>query len=684
MPIIKVITEINDLQSQFPDIAGEWHPTRNGVLKPSEVLKGSTKKVWWQCSNHPDHEWDSQIIKRTALGRGCPICAGKKVLEGFNDLKSTNPEIAKEWHPTKNGDLKPTQVTRGSARKVWWKCSKNPDHEWDGMVSNKSKGSGCPICAGRDVLEGYNDLNSTEPELAKEWHPTRNSDLKSTEVTRGSEKKVWWQCRKYPDHEWVSSINHRSKGGGCPICAGKKVLEGFNDLKTTEPKIAEEWHPTKNGDLKPTEITRSSDKKVWWQCSNYRDHEWNSQIKNRSLGNGCPICSVRNVLEGFNDLNSTNPKLAKEWHPTRNSDLKPTQVRNGSGRRVWWQCAKYQDHEWEAPLTQRTGKGSGCPICAGRDVLEGYNDLNSTEPELAKEWHPTRNGDLKPTGVTRSTHKKVWWQCSNYPDHEWNALISSRSRGGGCPICAGKKVLNGFNDLKSTEPDLAREWHLTRNGDLKPTDVTKSGKQKVWWQCSDYPDHEWQAHLYSRTIGGGCPICSGKKVLKGFNDLESTDPVIAKEWHSTKNGDLKPTDVTRSGHQKVWWQCSNDPEHEWVAQLHSRAKGSGCPVCAEYGFNPGRDACFYLMQRPGEQQLGISNVLSVRLRTHEKNGWTLLEHTEPAPGQKVLDTETLLKKWLKKEIGVIEGTTENWSTTSMEVQSLAELKAKSGIETDLF
>ena len=90
------------------------------------------------------------------------------------------------------------------------------------------------------------------------------------------------------------------------------------------------------------------------------------------------------------------------------------------------------------------------------------------------------------------------------------------------------------------------------------------------------------------------------------------------------------------------------------------------------------------MQRPGEQQLGISNVLSVRLRTHEKNGWTLLEHTEPAPGQKVLDTETLLKKWLKKEIGVIEGTTENWSTTSMEVQSLAELKAKSGIETDLF
>ena len=90
------------------------------------------------------------------------------------------------------------------------------------------------------------------------------------------------------------------------------------------------------------------------------------------------------------------------------------------------------------------------------------------------------------------------------------------------------------------------------------------------------------------------------------------------------------------------------------------------------------------MQRPGEQQIGITNVLPDRLRKHERNGWSLLEHTQPASGQKVLDTETSFKKWLKKEIGLIKGTTENWSTTSMEVHSLAELKARSGIETDLF
>jgi len=73
------------------------------------------------------------------------------------------------------------------------------------------------------------------------------------------------------------------------------------------------------------------------------------------------------------------------------------------------------------------------------------------------------------------------------------------------------------------------------------------------------------------------------------------------------------------------------------------------------------------------------------MKRHEKNGWSLIEHTTvPSKGQKVLDTETAFKKWLKKEVGLMEGTTENWSTTKMEVQSLAELKERSGIETDLF
>ena len=136
--------------------------------------------------------------------------------------------------------------------------------------------------------------------------------------------------------------------------------------------------------------------------------------------------------------------------------------------------------------------------------------------------------------------------------------------------------------------------------------------------------------------------------------------------------------------KKMYWKCKEG--HIYSSLVANRTgKGSGCSQCADYGFNIGKSAWFYLMRRLGEQQFGITNDLPTRIKRHKKNGWILLEHTiEGASGKKVQETEALFKKWLKKEIGVMEGTTENWSTVSMEVQSLAELKARSGIETDLF
>jgi hypothetical protein len=688
MPSSKPILGVNDLQSQFPDIAKEWHSSKNGDLKPNEVTKGSGKKVWWQCNKHPDHEWVAGIGSRTGQNLGCPICSGKRVHEGFNDLQTLAPELSKEWHPTKNDNLNPTNLTKGSKQKVWWQCNKYPDHEWESVISHRLQGQGCPICSGHRVLIGFNDLQTLEPELSKEWHPTKNGDLKASEFTSGSNKKVWWQCSNYPDHQWDAVIGARTgQDQGCPICIGHKVLDGFNDLQTLEPELSKEWHPTKNGDLKPNEVTKGSRKKVWWQCSNYPDHQWDAVIGSRTnLGAECPICAGKKVLVGFNDLNTTNPDIANQWHPTKNGDLKPNEVTKGSNKKVWWQCSNYPDHQWDAVIGSRTNLGAECPICAGKKVLVGFNDLNTTDPDIANQWHPTKNGDLKPNEVTKGSNKKVWWQCSNYPDHQWMINVCNRGiNNSGCPICDGKKVLVGFNDLNTTDPEIAMQWHPTKNGDLKPIQVLRFSIKKVWWQCNKHPDHEWETNISKRTVGQGCPICIGHKVLDGFNDLQTLEPELSKEWHPTKNGDLKPNEVTKGSGKKVWWQCSNYPDHQWDASICDRSNGVGCPSCAKYGFDPEKDAWFYLMERPGEQQLGISNVLVDRLRTHESNGWSLIEHTSvPSKGQKVLDTENAFKKWLKKEIGLMEGSTENWSTTKMEVQSLAELKARSGIETDLF
>jgi hypothetical protein len=140
---------------------------------------------------------------------------------------------------------------------------------------------------------------------------------------------------------------------------------------------------------------------------------------------------------------------------------------------------------------------------------EGKN-LSSNYPDVAREWHPKKNGDKKPEDFTPKSHKKAWWLCERNRKHEWEAAISHRTGGSGCPYCAGKKPSEDKN-LLTKHPDVAREWHLKKNGDKKPEDFTPKSNKKAWWLCKKNPEHEWEAVIYSRTQGHGCPFCAGRK-----------------------------------------------------------------------------------------------------------------------------------------------------------------------------
>lgn len=480
-------------------------------------------------------------------------------------LLSVNPKLASEWHPTKNGSLRPEYYSPNSNKRVWWQCEKG--HEWQAVINSRSKGAGCPYCAGQKAIVGYNDLVTVNPCLAAEWHPTKNGNLLPSDVTANSNKFVWWQCEK--GHEWTAMIYDRCNGCNCPICSGHQVLIGYNDLATVNPKLASEWHPTKNGHLHPFDVTCGSHKKVWWKCS--EGHEWEAIISSRNAGCGCPYCAGQKTITGYNDLATTNPELASEWHPTKNGNMTPSNVMAGSHHKAWWlgKCG----HEWEAVISSRSA-GRGCPYCASQKLMVGFNDLNTLNPQLAAEWHPTKNGKLTPKDVMPSSNKRVWWICDK--GHEWENAINTRNGGNGCPYCANQIVLNGYNDLATLNPSLASEWHPTKNGELTSSDVMPNSNKKAWWlgKCG----HEWESVIASRNKGVGCPYCAGKKTLKGFNDLATVNPRLAEQWHPTKNGDLKATDVTRCSNKKVWWKCGNG--HEWEATVNKRSIERGCPYCA--------------------------------------------------------------------------------------------------------
>ncbi len=320
--------------------------------------------------------------------------------KGTQSLSVTDPELASQAH-----GWDPKTVTAGSSLKKEWICER--DHVWEAIIADRTRGRGCPICSGRKVLIGFNDLATLNPELASQAH---GWDPKT--VTAGSSSKKEWICER--DHVWEALIANRTNGTDCPICNGKKVLIGFNDLATLNPELASQAYG-----WDPATVTRSSGLKRKWMCQ--LGHIWEASIDHRRAGSGCSVCNGNQVSIGFNDLATLNPELASQAY-----GWDPATVTTGSGLKKKWMCAL--GHFWSAAVHSRVG-GGGCPTCNGKKVLIGFNDLATLDPELASQAY-----GWDPATVTRSSSLKKMWVC-NY-GHAWPASPANRTKGRGCPTCA--------------------------------------------------------------------------------------------------------------------------------------------------------------------------------------------------------------------------------------------------------
>lgn len=164
-----------------------------------------------------------------------------------------------------------------------------------------------------------------------------------------------------------------------------------------------------------------------------------------------------------NSLAKVRPALAVEWHPAKNGTLEASDVLAGSARLVWWRCRLHHDHEWCASVCNRA-RGSGCPLCAGRRASVRHC-LAVAHPELAREWHPRRNGTVTPESVTPRTQRVVWWRCSK--GHDWQAPVIARTRRrSGCPACSRRArdrksnpAMLGFGCRPASATDYLREQH---------------------------------------------------------------------------------------------------------------------------------------------------------------------------------------------------------------------------------
>ncbi len=524
----------------------------------------------------------------SSMGVSLPAIRGRSRIKTIisRDGGFSDKELLLDWDWQKNSE-RPENYTKHSSFYVWWKCHVC-GYEWKSRISNRVNRRGCPACSGRVLHVGHNDFATTEPELAKEWHPVNNGLLRPTDVMRGQARLVWWLCPN--GHSYRASLNKRtSDRTGCPICNSgrqtsfreqafyyyiKKIYPSAIsrykpdwlkrmelDIYIPEKRLAIEydgaaWHKISNFDRERLkyELCTKHGVKLW----RVKEH-----MPESGYGLAHQLFSVPNVetAHGFKTLlmvvvSALDPKC-NMW--TKNNPLK-----------VWTDV----DIDIERDRYE---------INQYRFVVK--NSLQEMRPNIAKEWHPTKNDGWSPIGLSWKSERKVWWLCDKC-GNEYEMTVAHRVTGNGCPVCAKEKFARTYRKNRVNkyggivDSKLLNEWNYEKNKGLTPDAFPKGSNDKVWWKCEKC-GYEWKAKISNRHHGRGCPCCSNRIVVKGKNDLLTLYPELCKEWDYEKNGLLLPNQITPGRNAKVWWKCSKCG-HSYAAPPNRRtSQRSGCRKCAD-------------------------------------------------------------------------------------------------------
>lgn len=545
------------LAEAYPDIAKQWHPTKNGKVAAHHIPKSSRLIVWWQCEY--GHEWKAPVDGRTQKhNSACPVCLNRQVLVGVNDLTTTHPEIAQQWHPTKNLPLKPEDVVAGASSQVWWKCQQG--HEWKAKISHRTRGTKCPTCA--KSPEPGRDLATCFPEIAKQWHPTKNSTLTPKDVSMGSAKSVWWVCEQ--GHEWNARIKSRTRGHGCPVCTNRTIRVGVNDFATKYPNLIKEWHPTKNKQLTPDMVGSGSSRKVWWRCE--FGHEWEAEIKGRVRGNGCPGCGHQtsfNEQAFFYYIQQMQPDaLNRVKIDGKEVDVFIPSLKIAFEYDGWW-----HDDSRVAVDIQK----------AKHMTQKGLRFIRVREPSCAVL--PEKIGEcfILPSTKRHDIENAILWALQHVQQlHPPLHIPDVDLRRDELTIASRITTQKQEHSLAYLRPEISQEWDWEKNAPLTPEMVTPCHPHKVFWKCVH--GHSYSASPKYRTQSNkGCPYCCNSRVLIGFNDLATTHPDLLNAWCFERNTVL-PTEITVDSGYEVAWICPNGHIHRKPVLKY--IENADCARCA--------------------------------------------------------------------------------------------------------
>ena len=579
-----------------------------------------------------------------------------------------NKKLMSEWDYEKNKNIDVSKITFSSGKKYWWKCSKGHSHY--ASVASKNKEMKCPVCNGHKVLIGYNDLFTVCPNLKKEWD-FENNILNPYKLTAGSNKIASWVCVN--GHHFNMKISHRKDGHGCPYCSGNKILSGFNDLETWcknhDNHTLKKWDYIKNNIL-PSECSKTSNLKVWWKCD-ICGYEYKNSIGNEVSNIYCPKCNKRNktsfpeqviyfylkkefhdAINGYKDKkngiteidiyipslkigveydginwhgsDTTYKKELLKYNACRNNNIHLIRFKEKVLERDFKTCDEILTSSYNIDISKFNDEvqsfinryNDNIKIDIEKDRVNIYNQylsilknksLATLYPEIAKEWDYEKNSPLTPEMIPAFINEKFYFVCNK--GHSYEINVSKRtSRGDSCPICSGKRVQKGYNDLATTNPELLKEWDYEKNI-IKPEEISRGYDKKVWWKCKKCGNSYYSSPNSRSSQNVGCKYCNGG-VAKKVNQYDKNGNYI-KTYDSCSEA-ARILEVSNSAISNACKKHSLCSEYQWRYQDESNINKDSIGKYNSELFN-NKEVCQYTLD--GEYIKSYSSITIAQRET---------------------------------------------------------------------
>ena len=558
----------------YPEIFEDYNKELNGKDYTDISDDEIHDDFWWNCTNEDCRATykvtiQRRIASRDAFTKGCPYCAGKRVLRE-KSFGALHEDLLNEYG-AENG-LDPYEVTEHSSKLVIWHCRNNPEHTWTATFYERACGfKCCKICypyAKYDVM-----LCDVHPEYRRYYSDSNQRDFNTYSLY--SNEIAGWKCDMgHTFNREIYKVGAYDDTFRCPVCDGTIILSEVNSVSAMRPELIALW--SAENEMSPDETFYNRQSLVLWDCQECHG-TYPMKIRDKTPDNtDCPYCNNIKLLPAFNDLRTVYPELAAEW--SENNPDSPSDYLRTSAHTALWACPTCYG-EYVARICDRTVGDDACPYCRHKKVLAGFNDLASVYPELASEWSAD-NVD-KPTEYLRTSPHTALWSCPTCHG-EYKARICERTIGDdACPYCRNEKVLAGFNDLAFVAPGLASEWS-SANPD-KPSEYLRTSPHTALWACPTCHG-EYVARICDRFVNDCiCPYCNEKKVLPGFNSFAAKHPDEMEEWDELANYLLAdPDEILSSYNQKLWWNCTQGHKYDMSPKqklYYRMRKMQPCPYC---------------------------------------------------------------------------------------------------------